>query len=83
MRANRVEVEKISVPQAEIKTAGVIIALKTLKLRNVSCMICPGSIQTNALIRSASLKSFSVNPPALCVITLNRTLFQPWIRMSG
>src|SRR5262249_17181898 len=37
-RARRVDVEKINVPQAEIKTAGVNIALKTLKECEAFCM---------------------------------------------
>jgi len=39
--------------------------------------------QISALIRSARLKSRSVNPPSPCVVTLSRTLFQPWMKMSG
>src|SRR5262245_29590910 len=37
-RAKRVDVEKINVPQAEINTAGVNIALKTLKECETFCM---------------------------------------------
>src|SRR5262245_64759423 len=44
MRANRVEVEKINVPQAEIRTAGVIIALKTLNECTAFCMALNQSV---------------------------------------
>jgi len=44
MRANRVEVEKINVPQAEIRTAGVIIALKTLNECKAFCMALNQSV---------------------------------------
>src|SRR5262249_2247321 len=43
-RANRVEVEKINVPQAEIRTAGVIIALKTLNEYEAFCMALNQSV---------------------------------------
>src|SRR5262245_14614703 len=38
-RAKRVDVEKINVPQAEIRTAGVNIAVKTLKECEAFCMV--------------------------------------------
>src|SRR5262249_57587155 len=43
-RANRVEVEKINVPQAEIRTAGVIIALRTLNEYEAFCMALNQSV---------------------------------------
>src|SRR5215510_3233943 len=43
-RAKRVDVEKINVPQAEIKTAGVNIALKTLKECEAFCMALNQSV---------------------------------------
>src|SRR5262249_15275218 len=43
-RAKRVDVEKINVPQAEIRTAGVIIALKTPNEYDAFCMALNQSI---------------------------------------
>ena len=43
-RAKRVDVEKINVPQAEIRTAGVNIALKTLKEFEAFCMALNQSV---------------------------------------
>src|SRR5262245_6284681 len=45
-RARRVEVEKINVPQAEIRIAGVIIALKTLKECEAPCIALKQSVNS-------------------------------------
>src|SRR3954452_16290903 len=34
-------------------------------------------------MRSAMAWSLSVRPPSECVVSVSRTLFQPWTRMSG
>ncbi len=34
-------------------------------------------------MRAAIARSFSVNFPSECVVSVRRTLFHPWTRMSG